>query len=231
MVPTNPNPSVSDTEDYASHGSSYVSDDDIFNIGDQTPAGSAEDSQISEWPPMPTGSKEWKHEIMMHITEGRDRLNALLPQCEAQKGTIVNDSRKLEEIEEKLQTGDPSNREVATELRINTQVSIVTNWGLFQFLMLICRQFQAAVVSHFTMLEWVGCWDRRLPIIQLTVASDDTLLNQMRNRWIYFFSKYSYIHLHLSMWLFSFLYIVPPYSPLSLLLYSFPFIHFLYQTA
>lgn len=68
---------------------------------------------------MTIGSAEWKYELMVQITDDQDRLNEFLPQCEP----IVEDSRRLEEIEELLQTGDPGDVDTATEQRLDTQPS------------------------------------------------------------------------------------------------------------
>lgn len=143
MVPMNPNPSVSDTEDYVSDESSYMSEDDIFNVSDQKPVGSAEEPQISQGPTMAIGSEEWKLELMIHKTDDQYRLNDLLPQCEALKDFVTADSRRPEETEELLQTGDPGDSNTAIEQRLDTQASIITNQGFVLFLMPISQQLQA----------------------------------------------------------------------------------------
>lgn len=108
--------------------------DEALDIGSkQTPAGSRKDLRISEKSTISIGCTEWRHELMMQISDDPEWFNELLPQCKSLKDAIVEDSQSLAEIQELLERGDFDDLDKATEQRMVLQVSIIANQGLLRF--------------------------------------------------------------------------------------------------
>lgn len=72
------------------------------------------------------------------------------------KDAIVADSERLADIEDFLQAGVLQEEGAAAEQRIDIQESLMTNQGLFKFILPICQQLQVAVANRLRMLELCG---------------------------------------------------------------------------
>lgn len=148
MAPTNPNPSLGEDSD--------VSIEDIFEVDNKPADGLAEDPQVSEEGGPALGSLERKEDTIWQIQHDQQRLDDLLPQCEALKDVIVADSERLADIEDLLQPGVLQEEDAATEQCTDIQENLTANQGLFKFVLPISRQLQAAVANRLRMLKLCG---------------------------------------------------------------------------
>lgn len=148
MVPTNPKASL--------EGDSDVSVADIFMVDHKPADGLPEGPQVSEQGGLALGSPQWKDDTIWQIQHDQQRLDDLPPQCEALKYVIVADSERLADLEDLIQAGVIQEDDSAAEQRPDIQASLMTNQGLFKFILPICRQIQAAVANRLRMLEICG---------------------------------------------------------------------------